>query len=504
MAFGLFEGSQLYLARISDDDDDRRKHGCEVIVSPVPFEFWPSACRLSVRLNDVHGALATATSFIRSKEINIMLSECCSTYQHRAHWDAICDLSRVSGFDHLRNIPRHAYDQAMRSFLAVLDDEFKAFAVSPINREAFQQGADLHLQFSPITGLNDVSFACGSAVPVEHRNGAVEIGERLTSEIIARCYTDGLPQHALITGNTEQRYMRVFFLKDYAQLFQLTVHDEIEGFAGGGVGILNQLLAALPKEINLMRASTYIVEKTERAERGRIEILGHWDLPEVADPEAKRSFMESEMRRIVSDLEVHDTEGVTHAGALTVGEFASPRGQQPRVFISYSTSHEMDKVLQLERALLAADFEPVRGTEFGKTTDETFLNAHSVGPDVMHSAFQAMRGCVAFVSLQVKRSDYEVQLRRGAQYVLPPWAIAEEVYAWSNGMLIIRLRDEAVEAPPYNRHAYSVDFREENDFLKAIHAVIEALMNFRASERFPEIKEMARRALFKPRPVPGA
>ena len=44
--------------------------------------------------------------------------------------------------------------------------------------------------------------------------------------------------------------------------------------------------------------------------------------------------------------------------------------------------------------------------------------------DVAHTAFQAIHGCVAFVSLLVRREDYEVQNQSYARFVLPPWAVA--------------------------------------------------------------------------------
>src|SRR5947209_5961541 len=227
MAFGLFEGSQLYLSRI-DDLDSPRKHGSEIIVSPVPFESWPSACRLSVRLSDTPGALAIATAFLRKKQINIMLSECCSTYQTRAHWDAICDVANVDGFSNLRILQRHQYDEAMQDFLRLIEAAFNTYAQSAPASPAFMQGPELLVQLTPLTGLNDVSFVCKEEFPIEHVSGAVEIDSRLAKQISDQCYMDGLPQQALITGNTEQRYMRVLFLRDYAQLFQLTIHDKID------------------------------------------------------------------------------------------------------------------------------------------------------------------------------------------------------------------------------------------------------------------------------------
>lgn len=503
MAFGLFEGSQLYLSRI-DDLESPRKHGSEIIVSSVPFDSWPSACRLSVRLSDAPGALATATAFLRKKRMNIMLSECCSTYQTRAHWDAICDLSHVDGFSGLFSIPRHQYDEAMKAFLSLIETEFRTYALSPSASAAFMQGPDLLVQLTPLTGLNDVSFVCKEQFPAEHVNGAVEIADRLADEITAQCYTDGLPQQALITGNTEQRYMRVLFLRDYNQMFQLTVHDKIDNFPGGGIGVLHQLLAALPPQVNLMRASTYIVSRIDNVEKGRIELLGHWDLPNVVGASKKREHMRATLEHVVNEVVIRDVNELPHPDALTFGEFVTPQAHHPRVFISYSTSHAKLKLQYLERALLAADFEPVLGTDMEQSTAETFVGDAQVTADVAHTAFQAIHGCVAFVSLLVRREDYEVQNPTYARFVLPPWAIAEEVYAWSKNIpRMFRIKDIGVELPPYNRHAITSDFADDEGFERAVQATIDALITFRASPQFPRIKQAAREALFKKRPVPA-
>src|ERR1044071_1094690 len=97
MAFGLHEGSELNIARVVDVDTPLT-FGCELIVSPIPIQCWLSACRLGIRLTDLPYALATATEFLRNEQINILLGECCSTYQRSAHWDAICDIALTPGF----------------------------------------------------------------------------------------------------------------------------------------------------------------------------------------------------------------------------------------------------------------------------------------------------------------------------------------------------------------------------------------------------------------------
>jgi hypothetical protein len=504
MAFGLYEGSELHLARITDSDTTST-HRCELIVSPIPTQAWPSACRLSVRLSDHPHALATATSFLRRERINILLSECCVTYQQRAHWDAICDMGLASGFNALDGMDRLNFAAGMEGLLGIFTKKFETFADDIVHRGAFLQKAERYTQFSPLTGLNDASFICGKerAVTVEHRSGAVELPERLAKEISSHCRMQGseLPAYALITGNTEQRYMRVFFLKDYDQMFRAVIDDDMFGFAGGGVGLLNQLLTALPKQINLLHTSNYIFAKRDNVARGRIVLTGHWNLNEAigaeAGSEAKRAYMESQLGQIVDSLQVVDIEGVKHPQALTLVDFAIPQTIYPRVFISYSTGRDEEKLKFLMNALLEHQFQPVLGTD---TALQANVGNHPVAPGVMQGAFGVMSGCVAFISLQLKRDDFKRvdPLTNAATYVMPPWAVAEEVFAWSSNIgFLVRLKDAAVEDLPYNREMPAKKFKTDAEYPKAVGEVLDVLNEFRQSSRFAQVKAEARRAMFR-------
>jgi hypothetical protein len=170
----------MYLSRLEDAHTDQ-KYGCEIIVSPVPFESWRSAVRLSVRLKDRPQSLAVATGYIRTKQMNIIVSECCSTYEDRAHWDAICDVARVPGFELLKGVQRSGYDEAMRSLLTIIENDFKAFAAEPSNSWAFLHATDFDIQLSPLTGLNDVSFSCTTSASAEHRGGAVLLNDTIAT-----------------------------------------------------------------------------------------------------------------------------------------------------------------------------------------------------------------------------------------------------------------------------------------------------------------------------------
>jgi hypothetical protein len=510
MAFGLTEGSELYLAPIVDEAE-KHKFGCEVMVSPVPTMNWKSVCRLSVRLKDRPHALATATSFLREKRINILLSETSTTYQQRAHWDAICDLSEAPDYSQLRAFNRDSYGEAMENFLSNLSINFQEWIEKPPQREFFLLGLEKHAQLTSLTGLNDASFVCDPMLgaKLQYISGGIELPQNLAGAISRYCGMDQftLPKYAMVTGNTEQRYLRVLFMKEYDSMFRLAIRTELQSFAGGGIGVLNQLLDALPKEINLIKASTHLLEKENNIEKNHIELIGHWDFNMSVPAKVKREEMKNKLTRTIETLELEDAEGTKHSGGLSVSDFSSPDDIYPRVFISYSTSHAEAKLKTLMNALSENNFEPVLGTDMGQSEQEASPVRHSVSPDVVQQSFQRIHTCVAFISLQVRRNDFKVSGHKAnkieEKFILPPWAIAEEVYAWVNDIgLIIRLKDALVEDPRYNRNTLTLSFSSDSEYKKAVVKLIDELNKFRGTSRFKAAEQRARDAQFQPKHLP--
>jgi hypothetical protein len=507
MAFGLYEGSEVNVARILDKDT-QRTFASELIVSPIPTQFWNSVCRLSLRVADRPGALCVATGFLRDRRINILLSECASSFAQRAHWDAICDLSLTAGFETMAGIPREDYSQKMQEYLDTLTAEFAAFMDTEVNRPAFPEGAAKLVQFSPLTGLNDASFICDltRSDVVTYEAGAIQLPPRLALDISRHCRmpTDALPDYAIITGNTEQRYMRILFLRDHDSMFRAVINDDLGQFAGGGIGLLNRLLAKLPDRINLLHTSNYIFSRLGAEAKGRIILIGHWDLPELQalSVEERQRHMKSEFTRLIDGLQVEDIEGRKHSSALKLVTFDPPRTIYPRVFISYSLEHAADELHQLMALLLQHQFQPVVGTDVGRPSP--FVD-QLVSPDVMQASFQEMSSCVAFVSLQVRREDYKIvdPMTGGKRYVVPPWSVAEEVWAWANSIgPIIRLKDKAIEDPQYNHNVLTVEFQPNHDFQRAVMKVVARLEELRRKPWFEKEKLRAREEQFEHRYAP--
>lgn len=511
LSFGLAENSELHLAPITDSGQKHR-FGCEVMVSPIPFQSWRRVCRLSIRLKDQPKALATATGFLRQKRINVLLCEACSTYQERFHMDAVCDLSLTPGFSENMSLRRESYEKTMEDFLASLNQSLNDYMEDELNRKAFLLGPEKHAQFTPLTGLNDAAFVCKNEnkQKIEYSAGGIELPPSLTNYVSRSCGFDEhvLPKYAMITGNTEQRYLRILFLKEYSHLFRLAVRSDIVNFSGGGVGVLDQILHALPDQINLVKASNYILEQDQNEqginiERSHIEMIGHWDLPDtLIHPQAQRQYMLQHLTEIVGSLVLEDLDHKKHEKTLMVTEFHSPRDVYPKVFISYSIGNEKEKLERLMKYLREHDFEPVLGTDPGQEGREGLSSEHRVASDVVQGAFQMIRRCVAFISLQVRREDFKVREEHDQKvterYILPHWTVAEEVYAWASDVgFIIRLRDSAVEAPRYNQNVLTEQFSSEAEFENALELVINHLNRYRGSDKYKEVRAKALESQFQ-------
>jgi hypothetical protein len=493
MSFGLNEGSELYFVPLGNADTDR-KFGCEIMISPIPVDSWRSVCRLSVRLHDRPGTLKKATRFLRRNDVNVLLSECCSTYQQRAHWDAICDLKYTPDYERLSKATRDDFGKEMQRILDRWTERFEAFSAELENSDTFIHGAGPAGVFSPLPGLNDAFFVARTkqAESLRYVGGVIEMPAALVRYVSNRygLMPPNLPRYVMITGNTEQRYMRVFFIKDHSHMFRLVVDDDLKDFSAGGVGVLNQLLEALPSEVNVLWASNYIKERREPTNRGRIDMIGDWDFREEEDSDDVEDKIEPRLRRIVDGIVLRDTEGKEHAGALSVAHCSTAHTMYPRVFVSYSIDYESAKLEQLLRALSDNDYEPVLGTRMEYQAEH--IGGRPVAPGVVHSALSLIEGCVAFISFQVKRDDFRIPAAEEGErdrYILPPWAVAEEVFAWSSKHkpFIIRLRDRALEDSRYNPDTRVELFHSDADYPMAVGGVIEALNDFRRGERFATV-----------------
>ncbi len=487
-AFGLNDGSQLHLAPIKSQDQHIRD--AEIVVSPVPYDSWRSACRLSVRLQHKPKSLSVATKFLREQNINILLTEACATYQERAHWDAICDINLVNGFEKLSSIDRNTYQKELVAFLDHLNAQFLHYISHPDHQEFFLTGTEAFAKFSTLPSLNDAYFNCDftKGSTVIFRSGGIKLPGKLYDYVqnVLEFPLDTFPQYAIITGNTEQRYLVIWFITDYQNLFVARIDNELQDLLGKGVGVLNQMLEALPHEINLLKISNYVTEKTADIERGRLELLGHW--PTLRD---HRKEFEEKFRDRISIIEIEDIDGLKKPHALTVSDFINPKDDIPRVFISYSTKIEEAKLESLKNSLREIDCEPILGTEYN--LELTGMNGTS-SSTVVERAFKLIPTCAAFISLQVIREDFKC----GDRYLLSPWIIAEEVYALKENIIfMIRLRDSRVDSPRWNENIEHIDFDSEEDFESALHDLVRRIKEWKNSDPWKTANRRARLNLHK-------
>jgi hypothetical protein len=464
VAFGLREGSQLYIGPL-DRGDEVKIHGIELLVSPVPPRLWKSVCRLSVRLHDVPGALAIATRFLVDRQINILLTESCVTYHERAHWDAICDLSTCPGYPGAQG-RRESYADALQGFLTDLSTDFVEYAKAPHNRVAFLQDRYMDIHFTPLPGLNDTAFTCSEAkcATLTHQDGGVVLPGKIVDTINQACNREGeaLPPYAVITGNTEQRYLRIFFAKNHRRIFRAVVENRLTQFAGGGIGAMHGFLSSLPKQVDLIRTSNYIVESSPEVERGYIDMIAYWghdaDPHGTSAPDRGHAVSETDFRDHVDRLVLCDIQGNQHRGCFSVVEFGQPDTIYPRVFISYSTGRAEKELQYLRHKLWSSHFQPIVGTEYDRYPRGPDLATQSrVTRDVTSQSFEIIPGCVAFISLMTPRDDFRVVSTPAApdrpRHVLPPWTVAEEAFAYACDVgVIIRIKHDAVEGPRYNEN----------------------------------------------------
>jgi hypothetical protein len=488
-SFGLREGSRLHLAPIVVGRPDKGGDA-EVIISPIPTASWRSVCRLSVRLHDTPHALATAAAFLRERGINVLLTEAAATFQERAHWDAVCDLAAHPGFAPLRNLQYESYEPRMRELLANLSTELAYWAGSAANRDVFLAGRDKHADFSVLSGLNIASFSTSqtSNFTASFREGGIELPDALEREVLNLIEGSGyfvapIPSHALITGNTEQRYLRLYFIRDVRSFVMAEIECDIAKFSAGGVGALGALLEKLPTELNLLHLSVFRGETASAQDAGVVRIIGKW-----------HGHKENELREVVDALEFTDIDGKVHSGAFRLRDFATPNTAHPRVYISYSTDHDEERLRLLRNALIENNFEPVVGTELSEAPE---IAGMPVSQDVLSAAITQIPTCVAFVSIQTKRDDFA---HADGRFTLPPWLIAEEVFAFSRGVrYLARIRESGVEDPRYNSGVFNYQFTSDADYAKCVIKLMRDLNSVRKNIDFHNALREARKVQYRTR-----
>lgn len=512
-AFGLKEGSQLYLAPIGDTISKNPIHrfSSEIIVSSVPHSCWHSVCRLSVRIKNEPKALAKATEFLKENKINIILTEACVTYEDRAHWDAICDLEQSPFFAEIEKKESLLFEMQMKKALKNMTEALESFLGRSENEFAFVQGYGKHAEFSTLTGLNDCSFSCNfeKTHPLEFRAGGIELPFPLVKHISDQCGMESnlLPKYAVITGNTEQRYLRIFFLRDYKNIFRSVIQNQLVDVTSGGIGILQQFLDSMPEKINILKLSNFITKKENNQETGYIEIIGHWPLDEEFESDRDRkSFISNIFSETISSIEVIDIEGKEHGSVFNVKDFETPEYIYPRIFVSYPLGSDETKLKLLQNALWENDFDCVLGTDPGYCQQSYCQLTAFDSPDLNRRAFGAINTCVAFISLQMKRDDLRKAQEWPKAYFVSQWQVAEEAYAFASNMNILRIRDRDVDSPQYNKNILSFEFNEDDkasSFEICVREAIDELKRYCTTDSFRQKMQDSRRNFFKKRYLPS-
>jgi len=486
-AFGLLESSELNIALVKQEYKSNHT-GAEIVISPVPVSSWKSVAHLSVRLNNSPRALAKATEFLSQHSLDILLTEACVTFGNRAHWDAICDVSRHPDYGCICSNPPPQYEKQMTDFLNKMTESLESFASHPEHKQAFVSPDRRYVRFKPLAGLNDSGFSCDTtnSQQVSFSKGGVELPSDLVNAISKQIGSANLTDWAIITGNTEQRYLRVSFLTptQIEEAFRACITFEVPSVLFGSIGAVNQFLAHLPTTLNIIKFTSYLTKKSKTHEQSIIEVIGLWSRVGVTS-----MSMEKEFGNIVNASEYADPEGNRYPGSYKLKSFKSLDLVYPKVFISYSLEHKNDPRLEiLDKQLRDHDFFPVYGDDLGY---------HSVdASDIKEASFGAIRKCFAAISLHFRRNDYKITYNKRTRYLTPPWIVAEEVFAWSKRLEpIIRIIEKGVEDPKVYRDlpCYTYTSGDIIDFEKKVSRAISQLQTYKGSDsfriRFPGIRK---------------
>lgn len=487
-AFGLSAGSKLHVAPIFED----RERDVELIVSPVPIESWASACRLSARLFHHPGALAEGTEFLKQHNINMLLAEACVTFGGRAHWDAICDVQLSRAFERaggtrareyggLAWSPRSSdplafpeevfqHETVMKSCLHELNDAFKKFARSS---KYFIQGKLLLAEFSPLFGLN-YSYFLRSAThfgPAPFSHGSIALSDDLVKYIKSRLVSSDLPSYALVTGNTEQRYMRVYITHGNKDVMFGQIEHTPKGPGTERVGILNQILRALPPRMNLVQLSNYVVASEDGQERGRVSFLAQGEVLDKKDFEA-----------VLSETPLCDARGNLLDKRLV--HYQRLDEIPTRVFVSHRLDQPGGQLDALCKKLRSSDYEPVLATEIPLGMAE-----------IDRESFQSIDTTVALVSLHTPNPDCKID---GTDQFMPaPWMVAEEVQAVAKGLFVLRISHERVQPFNYLKSVRTYRYSDDSGFRKCLAAVLKDLDNYRKTSACKRAEAAATNNLMK-------
>ena len=486
----MLEFSELNIALVKKEHQSDRI-GAEIVISPVPVSSWKSVAHLSVRLKNRPRALAKATEFLSEHKLDILLTEACVTFGDRAHWDAICDVSRHPDYNSACGYPPPQYEKKMTDFLSKMTKSLESFALNSGHKHAFAGPDRKYVRFKPLAGLNDSGFICDitNSRQVSFFKGAVELPPSLVNDIRRQCGTSYLPQYAIVTGNTEQRYLRVSFLtptQEY-EAFRACITFEIQS-SSGSIGAVNQFLARLPATLNIIKFTSYITQKSNEHEQSIIEMLGIWRRGSDA---SKSMYKEFEL--LVNQTEYTNPENVTFKNSYKIKSFKGVEQIYPKVFIAYSLDHKNDPRLQiLDKQLRDNEFEPVYGDDLGY---------HRVdASDVKEASFGTILKCFAAISLHLRRNDFRITGGESERYLSPPWIVAEEVYAWCNKLEpIIRIVEQGVEGPRVHRNLLCYTYESGNliNFEKMVSFAISQLQTYKGSvsfrDRWPDIIKLTYR-----------
>lgn len=534
-SFGLLNGSMIHFAMVEPKkiDNCHARQYVEVILSTIPRKMWGSVCSLSVRMTDNPQSLAIATEFLRDNKISIILSEAAGTFGGRAHWDCVCDLTHCEIFQKIMSTPSDSEGQEVQSLPSdnpktkyidtrkkmqkvtkALSKEFVKWVArgNAQRKAAFTSGDDQHIEFRQLTGINYANVSCYNDREetatnekntdylhgkMSFKEGGIELPEDLLAKIEEQISLDNwnniLPSHALITCNTEQRYMRLYFVPHVGEFVSGEIIFRIQKIDNDGIGLYNHILKNMPPDLNLLHITLNrlhsanledleplgLNENNEKRddngntqnnsplkEIGKIRFVGHWPVDEENITQKKKELASAINRKRILEKAIEkepkepfkdsENKDIPSDKLVKLTSLGAPRANDLAVYISYpmDAKNAEEYLNILKRELVKADFLPITGTSIGGYAN---IGQRAVSSGVAYSAFSPINTCFAFISLCIKNDEY---LSKGGKYFTSPWLIAEEAYAFSKAVFFMaRLAESGMDLPSYKTDILTFKFR---------------------------------------------
>lgn len=448
--------------------------GHDLMLTPIPYRFWPRAARLTLRIKHQPHAIHQISSFLADNDISILQSESTRSGNRYETWSFYIvfeDLDRTLRWDNNRHVYHETYNR-----LAQVASDIQAVCA----RELFVDRRDVDMREPVLTYHN-------TALAYFHHYAEQRIGSKsgdgwLHRPFKLRCIGAGtleadaelasilnhLPEirvdePTVVFAGMDTRYLNI----RSAILSQARLHRFIEvsvdytrhGLPDTCTGLISRITSLFPPGYNIWSSHNRTFECKDSHEHGQIVFLIE---DQNADPAVPGPAV-SEARALFSTLNhrisFRDERtlrfGEPRVQPVTPDLVQSEIRQQVRsrrkgadVFISYRENEDLERARSIKASLEAAGLTSYVAADEMQTT-ERFAES------IRHAIKSCKEVCVVFTPATL-----------GSEWVLreihAAWALEKPITALLDG---VRPQDlpfplDASHTAPYaSRHLYAREAR---------------------------------------------